>query len=121
MISGRAMKIEGSLFLILYIQPIWFLEVGRSATSALRFGRTQIEVTDTIHRSVHKVANLLLDSYADDRFDGYLYELTQECFDQSWQWQASRTCLPGRDIHRFPGTQIDPVHDQPAGLRDCAR
>ena len=80
---------EGSLFLILYIQPIWFLEVGRSATSALRFGRTRIEITDPIHRSVHKVANLLLSSYADDRFDGYLYELTQECFDQSWQWQAS--------------------------------
>lgn len=79
---------EGSLFLILYIQPIWFLEVGRSATSALRFGRTRIEITDTIHRSIHKVANLLLSSYADDRFDGYLYELTQECFDQSWQWQS---------------------------------
>lgn len=86
---------EGSLFLILYVQPIWFLEVGRSATSALRFGRTQIEVSDTIHRSVHKVANLLLDSYADDRFDGYLYELTQECFDQSWQWQASTDLFAG--------------------------
>ena len=33
------------------------------------------------------MTSLLLDSYADDRFDGYLYELTQECFDQSWQWQ----------------------------------
>ncbi len=77
---------EGSLFLILDIQPIWFLEVGRSATSALRFGRTRIEITDSIHRSVHKVANLLLDSYTTDLFDGYLYELTQECFDQSWQW-----------------------------------
>ncbi|MGI9382917.1 MAG: helix-turn-helix domain-containing protein [Methyloligellaceae bacterium] len=80
---------RGALFLILYIKPIWFLEVGRSATSALRFGRTQVEITDTICRSVHKVANLLLDSYTTDLFDGYLYELTQECFDQTWQWQPS--------------------------------
>lgn len=80
-------EVEGGLLLILYIQPIWFLEVGRSATSALRFGRTRIEITETIFRSIQKVTSLLLDCYADDRFDGYLYELTQECFDQSWQWQ----------------------------------
>ncbi len=89
-------QIDGGLFLVLYIQPIWFLEVGRSATSALRFGRTRIEITETIFRSIQKVASLLLDTYADDRFDGYLYELTQECFDQSWQWQPQSALYGNR-------------------------
>lgn len=77
---------NGSLFLVLYINPIWFLEAGRNAKSALRFGRTQVEATDTIQRSIHKLAMLLLESEPSDLFDGYLYELTQECFDQTWQW-----------------------------------
>lgn len=80
---------DGALFLVLYIQPLWFLEAGRSATSALRFGRTRIELTDPIVRSIQKVTSLLLDSSVDNRFDGYLYELTQECFDQTWQWQPN--------------------------------
>ncbi len=98
-------EIEGGLLLILYIQPIWFLEVGRSATSALRFGRTRIEITETIFRSIHKVTNLLLDSYADDRFDGYLYELTQECFDQSWQWQP-QSALYGNKMAGFTDFRV---------------
>jgi AraC-like DNA-binding protein len=80
---------NGALFLILYINPIWFLEAGRNAKSALRFGRTKVEVTDTIHCSIQKLAMLLLESEPSDLFDGYLYELTQECFDQTWQWQHS--------------------------------
>jgi AraC-like DNA-binding protein len=78
---------SGSLFLILYIKPIWFLEAGRQAKSALRFGRTQVEITDNIARSIHRVVLMLLESAPTDLFDGYLYELTQECFDQTWQWQ----------------------------------
>lgn len=76
----------GSLFLILYVKPMWFLEVGRSARAALRFGRPEIELTGPIRRSVAKVVSLLLNGGALDLFDGFLYELTQECFDQSWQW-----------------------------------
>jgi AraC-like DNA-binding protein len=84
--------VGGSLFLILYIKPIWFLDVSRSAQSALRFGRTGIEVTDQISRSIRKVVALLLECGATDMFDGDLYELTQECFDQSWQWTPA--CQP---------------------------
>lgn len=80
--------VNGSLLLVLYIKPIWFMEVGGGETLALRFGRTQIELTGTVVRSVRRVASLLLDSFADPRFDGYLYELTKECFDQTWQSQA---------------------------------
>ena len=77
---------QGTLFLVLYIKPIWFLEVGRSAQSALRFGRDRIAVTPQIHRLVQLVATLLMEDEQSDLFDGYLYELTRECYDQTWQW-----------------------------------
>ncbi|MEM8948386.1 MAG: AraC family transcriptional regulator [Pseudomonadota bacterium] len=77
---------QGSLFLVLYIKPIWFLETARNAQSWLRFGRCEIELTSQIKRSVHMVVSLLLENEETSLFDGYLYELTQECFNQSWQW-----------------------------------
>lgn len=77
---------HGSLFLVLYIKPIWFLDFGRSAQSALRFGRNEVEMTSHIRRAVAKVSSLLLEDAPPGVFDGYLYELTQECFDQTWQW-----------------------------------
>jgi AraC-like DNA-binding protein len=77
---------QGSLFLVLYIKPIWFLETARNAQSWLRFGRHAIEITNQIRRSIHMVVSLLLEGDESDLFDGYLFELTQECFDQSWQW-----------------------------------
>lgn len=77
---------HGSLFLILYIKPIWFLETARNAQSWLRFGRSRIEITSQIRRSIHMVVSLLLEGDESGLFDGYLFELTQECFDQSWQW-----------------------------------
>ena len=80
---------NGSLMLVLYIKPIWFLEVGRTAQGALRFGRTQIEITDQISRLLNLVTTLLLDAEGSDLFEGYLYELTRECFDQTWQWSPN--------------------------------
>lgn len=79
--------VNGSIFLILYIKPIWFLEIGRNARTALRFGRDVIEVTGQIRRLVQVLTSLLMDDDEDNSlFEGYLYELTHECFDQSWQW-----------------------------------
>lgn len=80
---------NGSLFLVLYIKPIWFLEVARSVHAGLRFGGNVIEITPHIHRWVHRISGLLLEGETTDLFDGYLYELTQECFDQSWQWSET--------------------------------
>jgi AraC-like DNA-binding protein len=77
---------KDALFLVLYIRPAWFLEAGRSAKSALRFGRNGIEVTDQIARLIDIVARMLLEDIGNPLFTGYLYELTHECFDQSWQW-----------------------------------
>jgi AraC-like DNA-binding protein len=79
---------EPSLFLTLYIKPIWFLEASRRASAALRFGRNAIEVTETICRLVYTIANAMLEEADDSYVAGYLYELTQESFDQSWQWVA---------------------------------
>ena len=85
--------VNGSVFLTLYINPIWFLEFGRSATSALRFGRNKIEVTGQVQRLVSLVTTLLLEDEQGDLFDGYLYELTRECFDQTWQWTLGETSV----------------------------
>jgi AraC-like DNA-binding protein len=76
----------GALFLVLYIKPAWFLQAGRSAKAALRFGRNRVEITDQIDRLVFHVASLLMEDMPSPLFSGYLYELTHECFDQSWQW-----------------------------------
>jgi AraC-like DNA-binding protein len=77
---------EPSLFLTLYIKPFWFLEASRQASAALRFGRNPIEVTDPIARLVTRVAACMLEDADESYVAGYLYELTQASFDQSWQW-----------------------------------
>ncbi len=79
---------EGALILVLYIKPMWFLQEGDGTSSSLRFGRTQIEVTRNIHRFVHLVTGMLLNDEQSDLLDGYLYELTRDCFEQSWQSQS---------------------------------
>lgn len=75
-----------SLFLTLYIKPFWFLQASRQASAALRFGRSAIEVTQTIGRIAMQLSSAMLDDTDESIVSGYLYELTQTCFDQSWQW-----------------------------------
>ena len=80
---------NGTLMLVLYIKPIWFLQAGRTAKGALRFGRSRIEMNEQITRLLQLVSTLLLESESSDLFEGYLYELTRECFDQTWQWSPT--------------------------------
>lgn len=77
---------EPSLYLTVYITPFWFLQASRHASASLRFGRNQIEVTETIYRLIMQTAAALLEDADNSFIAGYLYSLTQECFDQSWQW-----------------------------------
>jgi AraC-like DNA-binding protein len=84
---------QGSLFLTLYINPTWFLEVGRNAQGALRFGRSEITVTGQIDRLVNLVAGALSADEPSHLFDGYLYELTRCCYEQSWQWTTAELAL----------------------------
>ncbi|MEM7429321.1 MAG: AraC family transcriptional regulator [Pseudomonadota bacterium] len=81
----RPLDVEGGgIFLVLYIKRDWFLQLNRDATRGLRFGDTQIEMTAVLRRAVQRVANMLFDGESSDLFDGYLYELTRACFEQSW-------------------------------------
>ncbi len=91
-----------SLFLTLYIKPAWFLDASRQASAALRFGRAPIEVTPTIGHLVTRIATCMLEDAEDELVAGYLLELTQASFDQSWQWvpdgaSFTRCAPPARD------------------------
>ncbi len=79
-------KEEGtvSLMLILYINPMWFLEIGQNSEGALRFGSSLIDISPSIKKLVQCVAELLIDGDHQDRFDSFLFELTQVCHDRSW-------------------------------------
>jgi AraC-like DNA-binding protein len=94
---------DPSLFLTLYIKPLWFLEASRQASAALRFGRNPIEVTEPLARLVARIAACMLEDGDDSFVEGYLYELTQASFDQSWQWvpdgaSFTRCAPPARDF-----------------------
>ncbi len=84
---------ESSLFLTLYIKPMWFLEASRRASSSLRFGRNSIEVTESICRLVYRISSTMLEDAEETHIAGYLCELTQECFDQTWQWVDERAAV----------------------------
>lgn len=71
--------------LTLYIKPMWFLENNRSAEFSLSFGGPQVHMTPAVEMWVGRLTSLLLDDEASDRFDGFLFETTLECFSQSWQ------------------------------------
>ena len=75
--------------LLLYIKPIWFLQAGCAARAPLHFGRCEIEVTPSISQMVAHIAARLMDDDPSDCFDQLIYELTRDCFEQSWQAELS--------------------------------
>lgn len=79
---------HGSLFLVLYINPSWFLDVERGACQGLRFGQSRVEMTAPVRRSAQRVVTLLVDGASAEVFDGHLFALTRECFDQTWRSPA---------------------------------
>lgn len=93
---------EASLFLTLYIKPLWFLDASREASAALRFGRAPIEVTAPVAQLVARITACMLEDAEDGLIAGFLYDLTQASFDQSWQWvpegaSFTRCAPPVRD------------------------
>jgi len=87
--------VDGQHALVLYIKPSWFLDFDRHSVAALRFGRPEIELTQTIAGLVGKIVALMAHGGATDLLDGYLYELTAESYQQSHQW------LPGAQEVQF--------------------
>lgn len=94
---------EGAISLWLYIRPEWFLHMARSAQYGLQFGRPIIEMTPSITHTLNRVTYLMLEGTDSDLLDGYLFELTQESFEQSWQWtnNGSQLSLPCRPLSDF--------------------
>ena len=76
---------ENTFVLTLYIKPMWFLENSQSAEFALNFGTPRIHMTPTVEMWVGRLTSVLLDDQPSDRFDGFLFETTRQCFDQSWR------------------------------------
>jgi len=84
----------GSLLLVLYIQPPWFLEFGRDVRYAMRFGTSRIALDNGLRRLLGRLVNLLVEDDERGMLEGYLLELVSECFDRSWQWAPQRPPLP---------------------------
>lgn len=85
---------HGSVFLVLYIRQGWFRHMACSTNQSFRFGQSVIEVSETIGTLVKRITELLLTEVYSDLFDGYLYELTQESFDQSWRPFSENDAVP---------------------------
>jgi len=95
-------KSEGdpTLCLVMYIKPMWFLENSHSARGVLDFGRPAINVTNEIRRWILRLTSLLLEPQDGVEMDGYMFEMTRICYDQSWKRCKERSPL-GRLRSRF--------------------
>ncbi|MEL6522407.1 MAG: AraC family transcriptional regulator [Pseudomonadota bacterium] len=88
-----------SIYLVLYIKPMWFLENSNSAEFALSFGRCNMPVTKAVQTLVNRLTTLLLHEDMSAKFDNLLFSLTRACFDLSWQ--ACDSMLMTKSAMRF--------------------
>jgi len=84
---------EACFCLVLYIKPIWFLESSQTAEFALSFGRSEIQITDTVKHWIRRLSGQLLSEDDGDRFDAYLFETTKQCYQQSWSGKPSGSII----------------------------
>ncbi|MGR3435918.1 MAG: helix-turn-helix domain-containing protein [Shimia sp.] len=84
-------KVDPSMFLVLYVSPHWFQDWSRDVKPGVRFGTHLFFRTQKIRGYVAKLANLLFIGDHSDLIEGYIYELTQECHDESWRRADART------------------------------
>lgn len=85
---------ETCLCLVLYIKPIWFLENTKFAQHAISFGESKIEITKSISEWVTRLTSLLMDNETSELFDGFLFETTRLCYEQSWVRKSQRKQRP---------------------------
>lgn len=86
------------LCLVLYIKPMWFLEASQSAEFALSFGQPTIPMNSEVVRWATRLTSLLLDNQASVRFDGFLFETTRLCFDESWSGMDGKPNMLARNV-----------------------
>ncbi|WP_390915529.1 helix-turn-helix domain-containing protein [Pseudosulfitobacter sp. SM2401] len=82
---------DTTVCLVLYIKPMWFLENSPSAEYALKFGCSDVQLTDEIDHCVKRLTALLLEDEDQSQFDQRLFSLTKASFDKSWS-QGSAAC-----------------------------
>jgi len=80
---------NGSLFLVMYIRPEWFLEMSKHARFGLNFGSSLIEMSAPVRQLVHQTSRLLLDDACGELIQACVFELTQESYNQSWASSTS--------------------------------
>jgi AraC-like DNA-binding protein/mannose-6-phosphate isomerase-like protein (cupin superfamily) len=90
------------LALVLYVRPAWFVEASRQAAGILRFGRTEVDVGGHMALLVAETARLLASfGGTDGTLEDCLSALTQEAFDQTWQWTGEGGGVPTRPARDF--------------------
>lgn len=72
------------LSLVLYIKPIWFLEISKTADFALQFGSRSVSVTHEISSLVRQICTFLMSYGAQDSLNMLLFDLCHVCHKQSW-------------------------------------
>lgn len=73
----------GAVYLTLYIQPRWFLEMSAGAP-VMRFGAPTVALDTPIRRALGAIVRHLADGGTGPAFEGELFELTQLAFAKSW-------------------------------------
>jgi len=96
---------EPCLCFVTYIKPMWFLENCPSAECALDFGTPVVRVTDEIRSWIMRLSSILIDEQESDLIDGYLFEMTRICYDQTWSRKKRRSPL-GRARSRFSDYRV---------------
>lgn len=76
---------SGGLYLVLYVDRMWFRGKGHAKPSLLHFACPKIEMTPRIRAMVSEVVCLLENYDTAENFDGTLFELTDACFEESWR------------------------------------
>ena len=66
---------QTSVVLVLYIQPIWFLENSQSPEFTLRFGSSKVIRTDPVNNAVRRITSLLLNDHNIKDVDTLVYTL----------------------------------------------
>jgi AraC-like DNA-binding protein len=74
----------GGLFLVLYINPLWFLGASPGGRGALRFGRTPLAVDGPVAEAVVHVTTLLQRAHLPDGFEATVRHLADVSLEATW-------------------------------------
>ncbi|MEO0622655.1 MAG: AraC family transcriptional regulator [Pseudomonadota bacterium] len=84
------------LYLVLYVNPLWFQDAGRDEGFALTFAQSRISLGVDISRAAERLTNLLLGGNGVAPVDDALYALCSAALEQTRDWQ-------GRSARAHPG------------------